>query len=457
MNKLFTILLVDDDERHLESLSSFVKHLDCEVFVANDGGAGYEIIQHNTVDLVLTDYRMPKMTGLELLNKIKGLNPDIDVVVMTAFGQVEDVVKIMKAGAYDYLQKPIDFDELENLIKRIREKRLLIAENRFLKQQLQERFKFEGIVSRSREMEEALNLAARVASSRTTILVRGESGTGKELITKAIHYSSPRRDKPLVVVNVPALSESILESELFGHERGAFTGANQLRIGRFEEAHGGTLFIDEVGDIPLPVQVKFLRAIQFGEIQRLGGNKTIKVDVRIIAATNRRLEEMIKNGEFREDLYYRLNVVTIWIPPLRQRKKDIPQLVNEFIKKFASENNKDIKGISGEALDQLMKYDFPGNVRELENIIERAVVLCRGEYLSQKDIPLRFNMLLEGKDILNPQNFVDGYKEKVRAFEKEMIREAIRETKGNKSAAARLLNITERHLRSRLEKLGLRE
>ncbi len=455
MNRPLTILLIDDDERQLESLKSFLTYIGCEVFTATNGTDGYEIIQKNIIDLVLTDYRMPEWSGLTVLKKVKELNPDIDVVIMTAYGRIEDVVEIMKTGAYDYLTKPIDLDELENLVKRIQEKQLLVIENRLLKQQLQERFKFDTIVSQSGEMEEVLNIAGRVAPTKTTILVRGESGTGKELITRAIHYSSPRKDKSFIVVNVAALSESLLESELFGHERGAFTGANQRRIGRFELANEGTLFIDEVGDIPLSVQVKLLRAIQFGQIERLGGNKTIDIDVRIIAATNRNIEGMLKRGEFREDLYYRLNVVTIFIPPLRRRKTDIPLLIEQFIEKFSRENKKLIKGISREALDQLMKYDFPGNIRELENIIERAVILCRNEYITQHDLPAQLNVISD-REIVNPHNLQDGYKKKMKMFEIEIIQEALRLSNGNQSAASRLLNITERHLRSRLEKLGLK-
>ena len=451
----FRILLIDDEEAQLKSIKSFLARRNYEVFTAGTGQIGYEIVQKNTIDLVITDSRMPEWSGLEVLRKIKELNPDIDVVMMTAYGTIEDAVEIMKEGAYDYLSKPVDLDELENMVKRVEEKRMLTAENRLLKEQLRQKFNFDGIFSQSSAMEEVMNLAARVAPSKTTVLVRGESGTGKELIARAIHYASPRKAMPCVVVNVAALSENLLESELFGHERGAFTGATQQRIGRFEEADGGTLFIDEIGDMPLAVQVKLLRAIQFGQIQRVGGNKTINVDVRIIAATNRDIEAMIKRGEFREDLYYRLNVVTIQLPPLRRRKTDIPILIEKFIQRFSEENRKGVLGITREALDQLMKYDFKGNVRELENIIERAVVLSRDEYITQQDLPPQLQIISE-KDLLDPHYVSDGYKKKMTAFESEMILEAIKLSNGNQSAAARLLRITERHLRSRLEKLGLK-
>jgi len=451
----FSILIIDDEEAQLKSLQSFLERRNLQVFTALDGEQGFKLAQQNTIDLVLSDYRMPGWNGLVVLRKIKELNPEIDLVVITAYGSVEEAVEIMKAGAYDYLTKPIDLDELENLIKRVMEKRLLQSENKLLREQLQEKFKFEAIVSQSGEMEQVLNTAGRVANSKASVLIRGESGTGKELIARAIHFASPRKNNPFVVVNVAALAENLIESELFGHEKGAFTGAAQQRIGRFEQADGGTIFIDEVGDIPLPLQVKLLRAIQFGEIERIGGNKSLQVDVRILAATHRPLEEMVKNQKFREDFYYRLNVVSIQIPPLRQHKNDIPLLIDHFIKKFSQENHKAIKGISREALDQLLKYDYPGNVRELENVIERAVVLGRSEFLTVTDLPLHTEIRSEQK-YLNPLDFEGGYERKVQTFEREMITSALQQTQGNKSAAARLLGISERHLRSRLERLGMK-
>jgi DNA-binding NtrC family response regulator len=451
----FSILIVDDEEAQLKSLQSFLERRNLQVFVASDGEQGFKLVQQNTIDLVLTDYRMPGWNGLVVLRKIKELNPEIDVVVMTAYGSVEEAVEIMKAGAYDYLTKPIDLADLENLIKRVQEKRLLQNENRQLREQLQERFKFETIISQSGEMEQVLNTAGRVAHSKASVLIRGESGTGKELIARAIHFSSPRKNQPFVVVNAAALPENLIESELFGHEKGAFTGAAQQRIGRFEQADSGTIFIDEVGDIPLPLQVKLLRAVQFGEIERIGASKPLQVDVRIVAATHRPLEDMVKNKTFREDFYYRLNVVSIQIPALRQRKIDIPLLIDHFIMKFSQENQKAIKGISREALDQLLKYDYPGNVRELENLIERAVVLSRSEYLSLNDLPLHTNLRSE-QQLLDPYQFEEGYEKKIQAFEREMLTTALQQTGGNKSAAARLLGIGERHLRSRLEKLGMK-
>jgi DNA-binding NtrC family response regulator len=453
--KNLSILIIDDEESQLKSLKSFLQRRDFEVFTATNGEQGFDIITSQQIDVILTDYRMPKWDGFTLLKKVKEYNPEIDVVVMTAYGSVEDAVSIMKAGAYDYLSKPIDLDELESLLSRIREKRFLVSENKLLKEQLEQKFKFDSIISESREMEEVLNTAGRVANSKASVLVRGESGTGKELIAKAIHYASPRKDKPFVTVNISSLSENLLESELFGHEKGSFTGASQQRIGRFEEANGGTLFIDEVGDIPLQAQVKLLRAVQFSEIQRLGGNSTISVDVRIITATHRNLEEMIANNDFREDLFYRLNVVSICIPPLRKRKSDIPILVSHFIEKYSVINQKNVLAPSSEAMDHLMKYSYPGNIRELENIIERAVVLCRDEYITKSDLPNQINKISE-KKLFDPTDLEDGYEQKVKSFETDIILEALNRTNGNKSAAARLLNITERHLRSRMDILEIK-
>ncbi|MCW8848470.1 MAG: sigma-54 dependent transcriptional regulator [Melioribacteraceae bacterium] len=452
--KKLNLLIIDDEESQLLSLKSFLTRRNFDVITANDGKSGYDKLKDNQVDVVLTDFRMPNWDGYTVLKNIKELNPEIDVVVMTAFGSVEDAVKLMKSGAYDYLAKPIDLDELENLLERIREKRFLISENKLLKKQLEEKFKLNSIISVSGEMEEVLNTAGRVASSKASVLVRGESGTGKELIAKAIHFASPRKNNPFVTVNISSLSENLLESELFGHEKGAFTGALNERIGRFEEANGGTLFIDEVGDIPLQAQVKLLRAVQFGEIQRIGGNSTKKVDVRIITATHRNLEEMIKDGDFREDLFYRLNVVSICIPPLRKRKSDIPVLVDHFINKYSQINDKAVNSLSSEAMDQLMKYSFPGNIRELENIIERAVVLSREDMITKSDLPNQIGKISE-KSIFDPSDLENSYEEKVKSFETEIILEALSRTDGNKSAAARLLKLTERHLRSRIDSLGI--
>lgn len=452
--KDFQILLIDDEPAQVLSIKSFLKRRNYAVLSANSGQDGMSYVERGGIDLVLTDFRMPDMNGLEVVRSIRKFNPEIPVIVITAFSDTKDAVEVMKEGAFDYLAKPVDLDELETLVKKAKEHNYLVSENKLLKEQLQEKYRFTSIISQSAVMEQVLNTAGRVAKSRAPVLIRGESGTGKELIAKAIHFSSDRKDKPLVTVNCAALTESLLESELFGHEKGAFTGATGQRIGRFEQADGGTLFIDEIGDIALQTQVKLLRALQFGEFERVGGSQTLKVDVRVITATNRNLENLISSGAFREDLYYRINVITITLPALKERKTDIPLLIHHFITKYASENNKLISGISKEAQDYLMRYHFPGNIRELENLIERAVVMAREELLTLSDFPAGLTRTQQ-KTILDPYDFSDSYTDKVAAFERAMIDEALEHKKGNQSQAANMLGITERHLRSRMQKLDI--
>jgi two-component system NtrC family response regulator len=450
----FRILLIDDEPAQIVSIKSYLKRRNYSIATASSGTEGISIINESNIDLVLTDFRMPDMNGLEVVRKIKQINPEIPVVVITAFSDTNDAIKVMKEGAFDYISKPVDLDELEILVNKAKEHRFLISENKLLKEQLHDKYKFKAIISQSGEMEEVLNTAGRVAKSKATVLLRGESGTGKELVAKAIHFSSDRKDQPLITVNCAALSENLLESELFGHEKGSFTGATAQRIGRFEQADGGTLFIDEIGDVALQTQVKLLRALQFGEFERVGGSKTLKVDVRVITATNRNLEDMMKNKLFREDLFYRINVVTINLPSLRERKSDIPVLIRHFIEKFSKENDKAITGISKEGQDYLMRYQFPGNIRELENIIERAVVLSRDSVITTSDLPSGLSVSNE-QGILDPFNFSDPYTEKVAAFETSIINAALESNKGNQSRAADLLGISERHLRSRMQKLNI--
>lgn len=449
------ILIIDDEAAQRQALAGFLKKKGFEIEKADSGMAGIKTIENQAIDLVLTDFKMPDIDGLEVLQRAKTINPEIDVIVMTAFGSIESALQAMREGAVDYLSKPIDLDQLEMVVNKTLERKLLVSENRQLREQLAEKFRFDQIISVGEAMEEALNIAGRAAPSKATVLITGESGTGKELIARAIHYASPRKDKPFLAVNCAALSENLLESELFGHEKGAFTGADRQRKGRFEMADQGTLFIDEVGEIPLATQVKLLRVLQEQTFERVGGTVPIKVNVRIVAATNRDLEEMIDTGAFREDLYYRLNVVRLNIPPLRKRKSDIPPLVDYFLKKYTRENEKQIDGISKEAMDQLMKYDFPGNVRELENTIEQAVVLNRGGMLVTKDLP----MTVRGargesrkKNLLEEGTFV----ERVEAFEKELIDEALEAAQGVQTRAARILGITERHLRYKLKKYDMK-
>lgn len=443
----YSVLVIDDEPTQLSTLAGFLKNLGYTVETAGSGQAGIEKIRAKAIDLALTDYKMPDKTGLEVLREVKAVNPEIDVIIMTAYGSIESATEAMKAGAIDYLVKPIDLDQLELIVKKVLERKQLISENRRLREQLAERYRFNDIISQSPPMEEVLNRAGRVAASNATVLIRGESGTGKELVARAIHAASPRKDGPFIAVNCAALTESLLESELFGHEKGAFTGAVRQKKGRFELANSGTLFIDEVGDIPLAIQVKLLRAIQEQTFERVGGTETIRVDVRIVAATNRDLEKMLEQGTFRDDLYYRLNVVNLAIPPLRERRADIPSLVEHFLKKYGKENSKPLVSISKEAMDALMKYNYPGNVRELANIIEQAVVLCRGDLITTDDLPFTVRGMKSELDISS-----GTFEERVAAFEQKLILEALATSGGMQTKAAKALGISERHLRYKLRK-----
>lgn len=447
----YSVLVIDDEPTQLSTLAGFLKNLGYTVETAGSGQAGIEKIHAKAIDLALTDYKMPDKTGLKVLREVKAVNPEIDVIIMTAYGSIESATEAMKAGAIDYLVKPIDLDQLEIIVKKALERKQLISENRRLREQLAERYRFNDIISQSPPMEEALNRAGRVAASNATVLIRGESGTGKELVARAIHAASPRKDGPFIAVNCAALTESLLESELFGHEKGAFTGAVRQKKGRFELANGGTLFIDEVGDIPLAIQVKLLRAIQEQTFERVGGTETIQVDVRIVAATNRDLEKMLEQGTFRDDLYYRLNVINLAIPPLRERRADIPSLVEHFLKKYGKENSKLTVAIAKEALDALMKYNYPGNVRELANIIEQAVVLCRGDLITTDDLPFTVRGMKSELDIAS-----GTFEERVAAFEKKLILEALATSGGMQTKAAKALGISERHLRYKLKKYRLK-
>jgi two-component system NtrC family response regulator len=452
----FQILIVDDEKVQREMLEGFLVKQGYGAIAAADGQRALEKFKSGTFDLVLTDYRMPAMEGIQLLKEIKRLNPEAVVVIMTAYGTVGTAVTAMKEGAYDYLTKPIDLDELLLLIQRVEREIGLGQENRELKEQLREKFKVDFIVSTSRQMGEALNLVGRVAQSQATVLILGESGTGKELIARAIHYSSLRADKPLVKVNCAALPENLLESELFGHEKGAFTGAVARRIGRFEQADHGSIFLDEIGDLSPSLQMKLLRVLQEKEFERLGSNQTIKSDVRVIAATNHNLEEAIQKGAFREDLYYRLNVVTISLPPLRERKEDIPPLVEHFLRKYNQENKKNVTSLSKEVRDLLMNYHYPGNVRELENIMERAVVLCRGEILTVQDLPLN---LRESKveAALERARESRNLPAALEEIERQMIANALEKSSGVQTKAAAELGISERVLRYKIKKYKIAE
>ena len=443
------ILVVDDEPAQRELVSGFLARHGFEVTTARDGAEALERFRREPVDLILTDQKMPGLSGLELTQAARAVNPEVAVVLMTAYGTIEHAVAAIKAGATDYLTKPLNLDELLHRLGQVRDHQRLLGENRELRAALQERHRVEGILGESGRMQEVLSLVRRVAASDATVLIRGESGTGKELIAKAIHYASRRAEGPLVRVNCAALPETLLESELFGHEKGAFTGAQATRRGRFELAHGGSLFLDEIGDLPPHLQVKLLRVLQEREIERVGSSRPIPVDVRLLAATHRDLEALVKAGGFREDLYYRINVVTLAVPPLRERREDIPLLLDHFLSKFARANGKTIRGLTREARDTLLRYDYPGNVRELENLMERAVVLTRDEVIGRADLPLSV------RETEPESGEATGLPAAVEGLERRMIRDALARADGVQTRAAELLGISERVLRYKLRKYGL--
>jgi len=449
------ILIAEDEKTQRELLEGFLKMEGFSIGTAANGREALQKLEGRFFDIALVDYKMPELDGLQTLREIRKLYPDLPVVMMTAYGTVETAVASMKEGALDYLTKPIDLDELLLMLQKVMDRSHLIRENKELKAQLQERYTFTNIVYGSPKMEEVMGLVARVAPSQATVLIRGESGTGKELIANAIHYASPRSKKPLVKVNCSAIPETLLESELFGHEKGSFTGAGQRRIGRFEEADGGTIFLDEIGDLSPGTQIKLLRILQEKEFQRLGSNFSLKTDVRVTTATHRNLEELIKEGRFREDLYYRLNVISILLPRLRERKEDIPLLIDYFLKKYSKENKKSISDISKEARAFLLRYPYPGNVRELENIIERAMVLCRGEVITTQDLPFH---LREGKSerLWESQKIEKSLPQSLEEIEKDLIVKALHQYQGVQTKAAESLGISERVLRYKIKKYGIR-
>jgi two-component system NtrC family response regulator len=446
---LGTLLVVDDEPIQAETLAGYLKKRGYTVFTSANAKEGLAAVDRESPDAVLTDVRMPDLDGLSFLKSIKSLQPDTGVIVMTAFGSVQDAVDAMKEGAADYLQKPIDLDQLDLVLTKVLERRRLVRENRQLRERLDARNEFSQLVAGSRVMEEVLGLAARAAKSRATVLIHGESGTGKEMLARAIHLAGPRKDKPFIPVNLAALPEALIESELFGHEKGAFTGADRRRQGRFESADGGTLFIDEVGDIPAAAQVKLLRVLQERRYERVGGTASQAADVRVVAATHRDLESLVREGTFREDLFFRLHVISIRIPPLRERKEEIPLLADHFLRKFAFEENKPVHSISRDAMDRLLTHDFPGNIRELENMVHRAVVMAREEIIVHADL-FPTNPTAESR----PGS--GSLKDRVETLERRLIRESLEKGQGNQSEAARELGISERHLRYKLKKYKMK-
>jgi len=447
-----TILVVDDDNAHRTMLYTLMSGWGYDVTEADDGATAIEKVREQSYDLVLMDVRMVKVSGLEALEQIKSFNPAIPVIIMTAYSSVDTAVDALKQGAHDYLTKPLDFDKLKITIARAMEHTRLKEENRLLKESLGKHFDRRNIIGRSPAMVKLLETVAQVAPSEATVLISGESGTGKELIAGAIHFNSSRKDGPFVKINCAAITETLLESELFGHEKGAFTGADRRKEGRFYQAHKGSLFLDEVSEMSLTMQVKLLRVLQEREFTRVGGEKTIQVDVRVIAATNKDLPQLIDKGEFREDLYYRLNVVDMEIPYLRQRREDIPLLAQHFLQLFAARNHKEIKGFTPQAMDHLIRYDWPGNVRELMNAVERAVVLSRADYLSGKDFPIISGSEAK-KDAGVPETAqinVNGVTP-LEEVEKATILKTMRACGGNKSEAARRLGITRKTLHKKLK------
>jgi len=444
------ILVVEDEDKLRRVIELQLMTAGFDVDKAPTAEEGLKIVDR--ADLVLTDLKLPNMSGLEFLATIRRQNTQVPVVMMTAFGSVETAVEAMKSGATDFLLKPFSLDHLMQVVYKALEMRALRDENRKLKEELGRRYEFDNIIGRSSSMQDIFATIERVGPTRATVLLAGESGVGKDLIARAIHFHSPRRDKPLVKINCTAIPENLMESELFGYEKGAFTGAQTSKPGKFEQADTGTVFLDEIGDVPAAIQVKLLRILQEREFERLGSNVTRHIDVRVVAATNQDLRAALEQGTFREDLYYRLNVVPLNIPPLRERKQDIPFLANHFVKKLAPDTGCQVESITDAAMDKLMAYHWPGNVRELENVIERSLVMCGAKQLDASDIKL--------EDAPRPRaqsgdaHFLpDGLT--LDQYEQDIIREALKRADGNKSQAARLLGLTRNALRYRLTQMGL--
>jgi two-component system response regulator HydG len=443
-----TLLVADDDPGLRESLERTLTREGYRVLLAPDGNAALERLRGGGIDLVLTDLKMPGLTGIEVLRAAKAIAPDVDVILLTAFGTVEEAVRAMKDGAYDFLTKPFQRPQVLKLIRQALERRELIQQNRALQQRLDDLLQQGAVVGASPAFRRMMTLVDQVADSSATVLVQGDSGTGKELVARAIHQRSARRNGPFVAVNCAALPETLLESELFGYEKGAFTGAAGRKEGRFELADGGTLFLDEVSDLSPVTQPKILRVLQEGEFERLGGTKTLRVDVRIVAATNQDLAQMVREKRFREDLFYRLNVITITVPPLRERREDIRVLAQHFLRVYAAKNNRTLEGFTDDAVRRLEAYTWPGNVRELENVIERGVVLARGGLMDVADLPEE----IAGATPLPEGVLTVRIGTPLAEVEQRLLEETLRVTKGNKTLTAKLLGIDPRTVSRKLER-----
>jgi DNA-binding NtrC family response regulator len=447
----FTVLVADDEKNIREGLGEALEADGYRALLAADGEEAMRLVETDDVDLVITDLRMPKLSGTDLLQKVAGHYPGLPVIVLTGHGTIEDAVAAMRGGAFDFLTKPVNLDHLSILVKRALETREMARKNRELEDEVEAQRRTSSIVGKSAEMKKVFDVIRRVAPTRASVLVTGESGVGKELVADAIHNLSPRRDGPLVKVHCAALAESLLESELFGHEKGAFTGAQARKRGRFELADKGTLFLDEIGEINQNVQIKILRVLQERKFERVGGEETVETDVRIVAATNRDLKEEIRKGSFREDLYYRLNVVNIEVPPLRERRDDIPLLAMSFLREFAEENGKKIAGFDPKARQALYAYPWPGNVRELRNTVESAVVMSGGELVGLDDLPPNVRSSGDERDVRVPVGSTLEQAEKI------LIRETLVAQGGNKSRTAEILGIGRKTLYQKIEEYGLEE
>jgi len=445
MKKKIKLLVVDDEAIVRESLRDWLSDVGHQVLTAENGPQALEIIKREKPGIVIADLVMPGMDGIELMKRAKEISPDIEVIIITAYGSIPTAITAMREGAYDYIEKPFCPERVELLIEKLVEHQQLLEENISLHRRLEERYRFENIIAKSPKMQRVIEVIKVVSKSNATVLITGDTGTGKELVARAIHSQSYRKDKPFVAVSCAALPESLLESELFGHEKGAFTGAHAQRRGKFEIANRGTIFLDEIGDMSANIQVHLLRVLEEKEFTRVGGNELIKVDVRVISATNKDMKEAIANRQFREDLYYRLNVVNIELPPLRERKEDIPLLAQHFLKKFSVENQKGITDFSPEATDFLLKYEWPGNVRELENAIERAVILTKNSCIEVADLP---------QESLTMTHSASSGKD-LGEVERNHILNILNETGGNYSEAARILGISRMTLYNKIRAYGL--